>query len=59
MRLGKVLRQWRTSEARTIRETAKEIGINKTTLSHIEHGNECGAETLATILVWLIREGKK
>jgi predicted transcriptional regulator len=47
-------------EDMTIREAAKKLGINHSTLTRIEHGNDCGAETLATILVWLIRdEGKK
>jgi hypothetical protein len=46
-------------EDKTLREAAKELGINHSTLTRIEHGNECGAETLATILVWLIRDGEK
>jgi hypothetical protein len=43
-------------EERTLREAAKEIGINHCTLTRIEHGEECGSNTLATILVWLIRD---
>lgn len=59
MRLGTVLRKWRTMEERTLREAAKEIGINHSTLTRIEHGEDCGSDTLATILVWLIRDGEE
>jgi len=60
MRLGNVLRKWRTMEDKTIRVAAKEIGIGASALARIEHGKQCGADILANVLYWLIRdEGKK
>jgi len=59
MRLGKVLRQWRTMEEKSIRVAAKEIGIGTASLVRIEHGKACGADTLANVLYWLIRDEVK
>ena len=59
MRLGAVLQEWRFGEGKTLRQAAHEIGINHNSLSTIERGGECSADTLATILVWLIRDGEK
>jgi|GEM_PF-4124081 predicted transcriptional regulator len=59
MRLGAVLRKWRTMEERTIREVANEIGTSSATLLRIEQGKPCDSGTMATILLWLIGKEKK
>jgi cytoskeletal protein RodZ len=59
MRLGTVLRKWRTMEEKSIRVASKEIGIGPSALTRIEQGKQCGAEILANVLYWLIRDGGK
>jgi transcriptional regulator with XRE-family HTH domain len=54
MRLGNVIRRWRTMEEKGIREVAKEIGTSHATLSRIERGEQCDSDTLALVLLWLI-----
>ena len=56
MRLSEVLRKWRALREITLRELAAEFGISAPTLSRIEHGRQCDAETLVKILVWLTAE---
>ena len=58
MRLGNVLRKWRTMEDRSVREVAKEIGTSAATLNRIEHGYPCDSGTIAAILIWLIGKAK-
>jgi len=59
MRLGNVLRKWRTMEEKSIRVAAKEIGIGGSALVRIEQGKKPGADILADVLYWLIRGGEK
>jgi len=54
MRLGNVLRKWRHMSELDIRAAAKEIGIDPTTLHRIEQGRMPSAESLRTIIIWLI-----
>ena len=54
MRLGEVLRKWRHMSELDIRAAAKEIGIDPTTLHRIEQGRMPSAESLRTIIIWLI-----
>jgi len=58
MRLGAVLRKWRTMEERTIRDVAREIGTSSATLLRIEQGKPCDSGTLAAVLMWMIGEKK-
>lgn len=55
MKLCDVLRDWRWAQKINVRLVAKEIGISAATLSRIERGENCDAETLSKILVWLLR----
>jgi predicted transcriptional regulator len=55
MKLGTVIRKWRTMEERTLRDVAKEIGTSAATLMRVEQGAACDSDTLATILVWLVK----
>lgn len=54
MRLGAVISDWRWANRIGIREAAKTIGISTATLSRLENGNNCDANTLAKIILWLI-----
>jgi transcriptional regulator with XRE-family HTH domain len=54
MRLGSVLRKYRTMREITVRDLAKEMGISFPTLSRIEHGLPMDATTLMKILNWLM-----
>ena len=56
MRLGEVIRKWRLMSEKGVRETAKEIGVNASTLVRIEAGEGMDAKTLATVLRWLMEE---
>ena len=58
MRLGTVLRKWRTMDERTVRDVAKELGISSATFFRIEQGKACDSGTLAVILLWLIGKSK-
>jgi DNA-binding XRE family transcriptional regulator len=42
-------------EEKSIRDAARDIGISPATLLRIEQSKPCGSDTLATILLWLIR----
>lgn len=58
MRIGDVLRDWRLMNRFTVRETAKLIGIKSvSTLSRLENGKACDAETLGQIIAWLVGFG--
>ena len=53
MIMGEAIAAWRESHEVTIRQLAKRIGIDKSTLSRVEHGENCDCETVAKILAWL------
>jgi transcriptional regulator with XRE-family HTH domain len=55
MRLGTILRKWRTVNDYTVREVADKIGIAPSTLVHIEQGKTPPhSETLIALISWLI-----
>ncbi len=56
MKLGEVLKKWRTMSDIGIRQVAKDIGISAATLSRIERGESMDGRTLALIQAWLFRE---
>lgn len=56
MRLGSVLRKYRTMREITVRDLAKEMGISFPTLSRIEHGQPMDAKTFMKVLNWLMEE---
>lgn len=41
-----------------VREAAAEVGLSSATLSRIERGEAMDGQTLATVLRWLLSEGK-
>ena len=55
MKLGEVMRKWRTMEDRGVREVAKEIGMSSSTLCRFEGGKPIDSSTFAKILYWLVR----
>ena len=56
MRIGEVLKDWRTMQRLTIREASKMIGVPISTLSRIENGMTMDGKCLAKILRWLTTE---
>ena len=56
MKLGKVLRKWRLMSELTVREAAKEIGLDAATYVRMELGRMPSAETLAKVIIYLIGE---
>jgi hypothetical protein len=42
-------------EERSIADAAKEIGVSASTLRRVEIGENCDADMLASIIVWLIK----
>lgn len=59
MRIGQILRRWRLAEDLTLREVAKQMGVNFTTLSRIEQGQPMDGRTLATILAWMFAKPER
>jgi transcriptional regulator with XRE-family HTH domain len=54
--LSQVLRQWRYAERLELKDAARLIGINPSTLSRFERGQIPGGETLARIVTWLLEK---
>ena len=59
MRLGTVLRKWRLMSELDLRSAAAEMNLDAATLLRIEQGRMPSAETLRSILVWLMEPGKE
>ena len=59
MRLGNVLKKWRTMEDRTLREVSAEMRIPLPTLHRAESGKPLDGITLAAIMVWLLGKESK
>lgn len=59
MRLGKVLADYATANRITIRELAKSIGCNHTTLWRPMEGKSIETSTMAAVMRWLFSEAKK
>jgi len=53
MKIGKILRDWRTSNQVGIRTIAKEIGVGHATLSRIERGKPVDGQTLMKLIRYL------
>jgi hypothetical protein len=56
MRLSELLDLWMKHREITVREAAKEIGVDHTVLHRFRHGEHCTSQTLGKILVWLLAE---
>jgi len=56
MNLGNVLKKWRTMSELTLRDAAFRIGVDTATLQRVEQGRMPSAETLRTILLFLMQE---
>lgn len=52
--LGAVLCSYRETRRMGTRELAKLLGVSAATLNRIERGENCDAQTLAKILLWLL-----
>ena len=52
--LGMVLRQWRWASKLSVRDAAKQMGINHSTLCRIEHGKETDSRNTFKVLRWLL-----
>ena len=59
MNLGTVLRKWRLMSELDLRSAAAEMNLDAATLLRIEQGRMPSAETLRSILIWLMSEGEK
>ena len=59
MRLGKVIRKWRLMSELDLRSAATEMSLDAATLLRIEQGRMPSAETLRSILVWLMSGDKQ
>jgi DNA-binding XRE family transcriptional regulator len=58
MRLGEMLRLWRTVRNLDQRTVAKEIGISAATLCRAEQGRSFDATSMAKVIAWLISDDK-
>jgi transcriptional regulator with XRE-family HTH domain len=57
--IGVLLRAWRESERRGVREAAKMIGVSHSTLSRIERGEAYDNTTMLKLLLWLDSDGRR
>lgn len=53
MRLGNVLRDWRTMNRLEQKDVARIIGVAPSTISNLEAGKGVNAETLVKVTTWL------
>lgn len=53
MRLGRILRTSRVLDGVSLRERAKEIGIDHQALYRLERGNPVNLQNFTTLLTWL------
>ena len=56
MRLGEVLKKWRSTTNLGCREAASLVGISAATWSRIERGEAMDGNTLAALLRWLMEK---
>ena len=54
MKLGEVLRKWRLMSEMDVRTAAGMMGLDHATLWRVEQGKPPSAETLRSILVWMM-----
>ena len=54
MRLSELLDLWMRHHEITVRQMAKEIGIDHTVLHRFRHGEDCTNQTMAKILMWVL-----
>lgn len=52
MRIGNLIKSWRTMEKKGQREVAAEIGIGISTLCRVENGEMMDGTALAKIIAW-------
>lgn len=53
MKIGNLIKSWRTIEQISLRDLAPEIGTSVATLSRVERGELMDGATLAKILIWM------
>ena len=56
MRLGIVLRKYRTMQGLGVRELARQIGISFQVLHRVETGRNLDAANFMKVLKWLVEE---
>ena len=56
MIVGEVLRKWRLMNEKDVRSTAKELGLDAATYIRVEQGKTPSAETLRSILLFLMKD---
>lgn len=56
MRLGQVMLSHRHMERASVREMARRIGVNHTSLSRFERGMPINANTFIRLWTWLIEK---
>jgi hypothetical protein len=54
MRLCQLLDLWMSSKKITVRDMAREIGLDHTVLHQFRHGGDCRNQTMAKILIWAL-----
>ena len=59
LNLSDVLKQWRYGARLSVREAAERIGVNYSTLSRLENGEDPGGESIVRIVRWLLVKEKK
>ncbi len=57
MKLGQVLRAYRTTQGLNSRQFAAELRISQATLIRLERGNTCDGRVLLLVFEWLLFDG--
>jgi hypothetical protein len=59
LNLCEVLLDWQRRREIDAKEAARRIGLSHTVYWRLVHGKNLGGDTLATVLRWLLTEGKE
>ena len=59
MVLRKLINLWRADDGRSIREQAKEIGIDHAALHRFLNGEELSSANVCKVIVWVLSPEKK
>jgi len=59
MVLRKLINLWRSDDGRSIREQAKEIGIDSTAFHRFLKGEELSSANLCKVIVWALSSERK
>jgi transcriptional regulator with XRE-family HTH domain len=55
MKIGELIKEWRTAKGLNVRAAAKLIGVSHGTLSRIERGEKVDGVTMIKLIIWAFK----